>query len=210
MTRIETTILSNLLFDDVYSRKIIPFLKKEYFSEKVEAIISEEIVRFFDKFNNPITKEILNIELANRKDINDSELLESLNLVETFTETPINKVWLVDETEVFCKQRAVYLAILESIQIIEGNDKKYTQEAIPALLSEALGVCFDTSVGHDYFEDADARFEYYRRKEEKIPFDIEILNKITGGGLSKKSLTVYLAGCVHPETKIRIRMRMVI
>lgn len=194
MTRIETTILSNLLFDDVYSRKIIPFLKKEYFSEKVEAIISEEIVRFFDKFNNPITKEILNIELANRKDINDSELLETLNLVETFAETPINKVWLVDETEVFCKQRAVYLAILESIQIIEGNDKKYTQEAIPALLSEALGVCFDTSVGHDYFEDADARFEYYRRKEEKIPFDIEIMNKITGGGLSKKSLTVYLAG----------------
>lgn len=210
MSRIETTILSNLLYSEEYSRKVIPFLKKEYFSDRAEGIVSEEIFKFFENFNELATPEILSIEISNRRDINESELIDAQALVGSFEQTPINTAWLLDETEAFCKQRAVYIAILESIQIIEGKDKKYTQEAIPSLLSDALSVCFDTSVGHDYIMDADARFEYYRRKEEKIPFDIEILNKITGGGLSKKSLNVFLAGCVHPETKIRIRMRRVI
>jgi replicative DNA helicase len=194
MSRIETTILSNLLHSEEYSRKVIPFLKKEYFSDRAEGIVSEEIFKFFENFNELATPEILSIEISNRRDINESELIESTRLVESLTQTEINTAWLLDETEAFCKQRAVYIAILESIQIIEGKDKKYTQEAIPSLLSDALSVCFDTSVGHDYIIDADARFEYYRRKEEKIPFDIEILNKITGGGLSKKSLNVFLAG----------------
>jgi len=210
MSRIEETILNNLLYDEEYARKVIPFLKKEYFSDAVEGILSEEIFKFFETYTELATKEILGIEISNRKDVNDTQLQEAQNMLMVFEKTPINKEWLLTETEAFCKQRAVYLAILDSIQIIEGTDKKYTQEAIPALLTEALSVCFDTSVGHDYFEDADARFEYYRRKEDKIPFDIEILNKITGGGLSKKSLTVYLAGCVHPETKVRVRMRLVI
>lgn len=194
MSRIETTILSNLLYSEEYSRKVIPFLKKEYFSDRAEGIVSEEIFKFFENFNELATPEILAIEISNRRDINESELIDSTRLVESLTQTEINTAWLLDETEAFCKQRAVYIAILESIQIIEGKDKKYTQEAIPSLLSDALSVCFDTSVGHDYIEDADARFEYYRRKEEKIPFDIDILNKITGGGLSKKSLNVFLAG----------------
>lgn len=206
MSRIETTILSNLLYSEEYSRKVIPFLKKEYFSDRAEGIVSEEIFKFFENFNELATTEILSIEISNRRDINDAELLEASTLVNSFENTPINTAWLLDETESFCKQRAVYIAILESIQIIEGKDKKYTQEAIPSLLSEALSVCFDTSVGHDYIADSDARFEYYRRKEEKIPFDIEILNKITGGGLSKKSLNVFLAGTAVGKSLVMCHM----
>lgn len=194
MSRIETTILSNLIYDEDYSRKVIPFLKKEYFSDNVEAIVAEEIFKFFETFTKLATPEILSIEISNRRDINQSELVDAHKMIETLSFNEINATWLLNETESFCKQRAVYLAILESIQIIEGNDKKYTQEAIPTLLSDALSVCFDTNVGHDYFHDSDERFEFYRRVEEKIPFDIEILNKITAGGLSRKSLNVLLAG----------------
>lgn len=194
MSRIETTILSNLIHDEEYSRKVIPFLKKEYFSDKVEAVVSEEIFSFFEKFNELVTPEILSIELSNRTDITDTDLNSATALVGTLVHSEINTDWLINETEKFCKQRAVYIAIINSIQIIEGKDKQYTQEAIPSLLSEALSICFDTSVGHDYINDADARYEYYHRAEEKIPFDIEILNKITNGGLTRKSLNVIMAG----------------
>ena len=207
MSRIETTILSNLIHDEEYSRKVIPFLKKEYFADRIESIVSEEILKFFETFTKSATPEILSIEISNRRDINATELTQAQTLVESLGHNEINQTWLINETEAFCKQRAVYIAILESIQIIEGKDKVHTQEAIPNLLSEALSVCFDTNIGHDYFNDADARFDFYRGVEEKIPFDIDILNKITAGGLSRKSLNIFLAGCVHPETKIRIRMR---
>ena len=208
MSRIETTILSNLIHAEDYSRKVIPFLKREYFSDKIEGIVSEEIFKFFENFNELVTPEVLAIEITNRRDINESELKEATEMVESFKHIPINEEWLLNETEAFCKQRAVYIAILESIQIIEGNDKNYTQEAIPSLLSEALSVCFDTSVGHSYIEDAEARFEFYRKVEEKIPFDIDLLNKITNGGVTRKSLNLLMAACVHPETKVRIRVRM--
>lgn len=194
MSRIETTILSNLLHDEEYSRKVIPFLKKEYFSDNIEAIVAEEIFKFFEVFTKLATPEILSIEISNRRDINDSQLVDAHQLIDTLVHTEINATWLLNETESFCKQRAVYLAILDSIQIIDGKDKQYTQEAIPTLLSDALSVCFDTNVGHDYFHDSDERFDFYRRVEEKIPFDIEILNKITAGGLSRKSLNILLAG----------------
>ena len=194
MSRIETTILSNLLHDEEYSRKVIPFLKKEYFSDNIEAIVAEEIFKFFEVFTKLATPEILSIEISNRRDINDSQLVDAHQLIDALVHTEINATWLLNETESFCKQRAVYLAILDSIQIIDGKDKQYTQEAIPTLLSDALSVCFDTNVGHDYFHDSDERFDFYRRVEEKIPFDIEILNKITAGGLSRKSLNILLAG----------------
>lgn len=193
MSRIETTILSNLIHAEDYSRKVIPFLKREYFSDKIEGIVSEEIFKFFENFNELVTPEVLAIEITNRRDINESELKEATEMVESFKHIPINEEWLLNETEAFCKQRAVYIAILESIQIIEGKDKNYTQEAIPSLLSEALSVCFDTSVGHSYIEDAEARFEFYRKVEEKIPFDIDLLNKITNGGVTRKSLNLLLA-----------------
>ena len=194
MSRIETTILSNLIHDEEYSRKVIPFLKKEYFADRIESIVSEEILKFFETFTKSATPEILSIEISNRRDINATELTQAQTLVESLGHNEINQTWLINETEAFCKQRAVYIAILESIQIIEGKDKVHTQEAIPNLLSEALSVCFDTNIGHDYFNDADARFDFYRGVEEKIPFDIDILNKITAGGLSRKSLNIFLAG----------------
>ena len=194
MSRIETTILSNLIHDEEYSRKVIPFLKKEYFADRIESIVSEEILKFFETFSKLATHEILSIEISNRRDINSTELSQAQTLVETLTKIDIDTNWLIDHTEAFCKQRAVYIAILDSIQIIEGKDKVHTQEAIPNLLSEALSICFDTNVGHDYLKDVDERFEFYRRVEEKIPFDIDILNKITAGGLSRKSLNIFLAG----------------
>jgi len=194
MSRIETTILSNLIHDEEYSRKVIPFLKKEYFADRIESIVSEEILKFFETFTKLATPEILSIEISNRRDINATELTQAQTLVESLSHNDIDQGWLLEHTEGFCKQRAVYIAILDSIQIIEGKDKVHTQEAIPNLLSEALSICFDTNVGHDYFNDADSRFDFYRRVEEKIPFDIDILNRITSGGLSRKSLNIFLAG----------------
>jgi len=206
MSRIETTILSNLIHNEEYSRKVIPFLKKEYFADRVEAIVSEELLKFFAEFNKPATKEILSIQVSNRRDINSNELIEAEKLIAVLDKTDINENWILRETEVFVKERAVYIAILASIGIIEGKDKQYTPEAIPSILSEALGITFDSSVGHDYIADANDRFEFYRKTEEKLAFDIELLNKITNGGLSKKSLNVLLAGCVHPETNIYVKL----
>lgn len=194
MSKIETTILSNLIHNAEYSQKVLPFIKREYFKERPEIIVTEEILSFVDQFNKMPTQEILSIQASNRQDINDQTLVEVEYLIKSLENQPTNDEWLIKETEKFCKNRAVFNAIISSMQIIDGKDKKYTQEAIPTLLSEALSICFDTNVGHDFFEDSDSRFEYYRRVEEKIPFDIDILNKITNGGLARKSLNILLAG----------------
>ena len=192
--RIEQTILSNLLHNEEYSRKVLPFLNKRYFSERKEAIIFEEYQKFFDKYNKPITKEILAIEVSNRKDLTDKEYNEFSEHISKIESAPTNTDWLYNETESFCKKKAVYNAILDSIGIIDGKDKQRSEDAIPSMLSDALGVSFDSHVGHSYIDDADSRFEFYHRVEEKIPFDLDMLNKITKGGLSKKTLNVVLAG----------------
>jgi replicative DNA helicase len=192
--RIEKTILSNLIYDENYCRKVLPFLKKEYFQDRQERAIIEEIISFFDKFNKPITKEILSIEIANRKDFGDKEHKEVQDSIQAIQHEEINQDWLIEQSEEFCKKRAVYNSILQSIAIIEGKDKQHNEDAIPSLLSEALGVCFDSHVGHDYLEDGDSRFDFYHRVEEKIAFDLDMFNKITKGGLSKKTLNVALAG----------------
>lgn len=194
MSKIETTILANLIHNSEYSQKVLPFIKREYFKERPEIIVTEEILSFVDSFNKLPTQEILSIQASNRHDINDQTLVEVEDLIRSLDNHPTNDDWLLDETEKFCKNRAVFNAIISSMQIIDGKDKKYTQEAIPTLLSDALSICFDTNVGHDFFEDSESRFEYYRRVEEKIPFDIDILNKITNGGLARKSLNILLAG----------------
>lgn len=194
MSRIEKTILSNLIHNEQYCRKILPFIKSDYFADRKEKMISEEITKFYDTYNKPITLEILAIQLSNRTDISDKEVTEFDGFVNELTTIDTNEEWLVTETEKFCKQRAVFNAILESIKIIEGKDKKMNQEAIPSLLSDALGVSFDRHVGHDYLEDYDGRYDYYHKIEEKIAFDLELFNKITSGGLSKKTLNVALAG----------------
>jgi replicative DNA helicase len=192
--RIENTILNNLVFNEEYCRKVLPFLKKRYFSERKEAIIFEEINKFFEAYNKPITTEILAIEIANRKDISDGDLKEQQQTVSDMKHQDTNADWLVEETEKFCKKKAVFNAILDSIGIIEGKDKERQDDAIPALLSDALGVSFDNHVGHSYLTDSDERYEFYHRVEEKIPFDLDMLNKITKGGLSNKTLNVILAG----------------
>lgn len=194
MARIETTIISNLLYDEDYTRKVIPFIKKEYFSDRSEALLVEEILAFYSDYNKPTTKEILEIQISNRMGLGAPDVIEAHRILEALDQTEINVDWLIRETESFVKERAVYNSIMASIRIIEGKDDKYTPEAIPSLLSEALGITFDSSVGHDYLEDSDARFEQYRSAEEKLPFDIEILNKITNGGLTRKSLNIIMAG----------------
>ena len=192
--RIETTILNNLLFNEEYSRKVIPFLNKKYFSSRGEAIVFEEITKFFEKYNKPITQEILAIEVGNRKDISDTDLKEQQKLISDMKKQDTNEEWLLQETEQFCKKKAVYNAILDSIAIIDGRDKERQDDAIPSLLSDALGVSFDNHVGHSYLSDSDERYEFYHRVEEKIKFDLDMLNKITKGGLSNKILNVILAG----------------
>ena len=207
LSRIETTILKNLVHNEVYMRKVFPFLKEEYFTETSDKTVYKLIDDFINKYNKTPTTEALEIALQNSgiqesgfKEAN--EVLKQLSLYE-----PAEHSWLVDETEKFCKDKAVYNAILRSINVMEGRDKQLSKDGIPSLLQEALGVCFDSSVGHDYFDDSEKRYDFYHRVESRIPFDIELLNKITQGGLPNKTLNIALAGCVHPETKIRIRIK---
>lgn len=193
--RIEQKILSSLIHNEDFARKTAPFVSPTYFQERLEKVISEEIVGFFDKYNKIPTQDIIKIELGNRKDINDKELAEAQRIVDTLHPDHVTSVeWMLEKTEKFCKDRAVYNAILESIKIIDGKEAKMTQEAIPKILQDALSVSFDQHVGHDYIDDAATRFDFYHKKEDKIAFDLELFNLITSGGLSKKSLNVVLAG----------------
>lgn len=192
--RIEQKILSNLIFDENYCRKVIPFIKKEYFADRKEVILADEIVSFFTKYNKPASKEILQIEVSNRKDLNDKELAELGEFINTLSQEPVNEDWMLEHTEKFCKDRAIYNGVLSAIRIIDGNDKQNTQDAIPSILSDALAVSFDNHIGHDYLDDHNERYDFYHRVEEKIPFDLEMFNKITKGGLSKKTLNIALAG----------------
>jgi replicative DNA helicase len=192
--RIEQKILSNLIFDENYCRKVIPFIKKEYFADRKEVILADEIVSFFTKYNKPVSKEILQIEVSNRKDLNDKELAELGDFIGTLSQEPVNEDWMLEHTEKFCKDRAIYNGVLSAIRIIDGNDKQHTQDAIPSILSDALAVSFDNHIGHDYLDDHNERYDFYHRVEEKIAFDLEMFNKITKGGLSKKTLNIALAG----------------
>jgi replicative DNA helicase len=192
--RIEQAILSNLIHNEEYCRKVVPHLKTEYFSDRKEASIASLLLEFFEKYNKPASKEILSIEVGNLSGLTDKEVPEYEQYVTELTHTESNEEWLLTETEKFCKDKAVYNAILKSIKIAEGRDKVHQKDAIPSILSEALSVCFDNHVGHDYLQDANARFDFYHRVEEKLPFDLEMFNKITKGGLSKKTLNIALAG----------------
>ena len=194
METIEHTILKNLLYNEEYSRKVIPFIKPEYFQEVSQKIMFEEIVSFITKYNTQVTVEALLIEISDRKDLNEGMLKELQILVTNLQDSPADLQWLYDTTEKWCRDRAIYLALMDSINIADGNDEKKNRDAIPSILSEALAVSFDNNIGHDYFANADERFDYYHQKQDKIPFDLEYFNKITKGGLVNKSLNVALAG----------------
>ena len=191
---IENTILSNLIHNEPFARKVIVFLKDEYFADQTERVVFGEIQKFYAKYNDVPSKETLKIAIDEREDLNASTFEEAEALIGTLDKVDSNDEWLIDETEKFCKDKAVYNAIMESIEIIDGKHKKKTDGAIPELLSDALAVTFDTHIGHDFLEDSDERFDFYHQKEEKIPFDIEYLNKITGGGVTRKSLNIIMAG----------------
>ena len=192
-TRLEKTILSNLIHNEDYCRKVVPFLKTEYFTDQYERIVAEELLTFFAHYNKPASLDILAIQIGKRKLHKDQVqgIEKYINDLDYITE---NNEWLYKNTESFCKKQAVYNAIIDSFEIIEGKNKNLTEDAIPSLLSDALAVSFDKSVGHDYLEDFADRYDFYHRLEEKLSFDLELFNKITKGGLSKKTLNVILAG----------------
>ena len=194
MERIETTIISNLIYNEEYCRKVLPFIKTEYFNDNKERVVFEIVCEFVVKYGKMITKEILHIELDNRKDISDSELLDTNKIVENINNNSSDYKWLLDTTEKWCRDRAIYLALMESIQIADDESEKQNRDAIPHILSQALAISFDHNIGHDYIKDFESRFEFYHRDEEKIPFDLEFFNKITKGGLPNKTLNVALAG----------------
>jgi len=191
---IERTTLTNLLNNEEYTRKVLPFIKPEYFDVKEERIIFDEIQSFVDKYNKMPTQTSLEIEVGTRKDLNDVEHNKIVEIIKTLKKESINFDWLVDTTEKFCKDKAIYNAIVEGVGIIDGRSKDKTPDSIPNILTEALAVSFDNSVGHDYLEDSESRFDYYHHKEERIPFDLEFFNKITKGGLPPKTLNIALAG----------------
>ena len=192
--RIEQTILRNLLFTEEYYRKVVPFLKADYFQEYHEKIVFEEIADFASKYDKIPTQEVLAINLQNRNDLTDDAYKDSLSTVQGLTNEWVDYEWLLDATEKWCQDRAIYLALMQSIKIADGGDKKISKDAIPGILQEALAVSFDEHIGHDYIEQAEERYDFYHRIEEKVPFDLEKFNFITKGGLSNKTLNVALAG----------------
>ena len=193
--RLEQTILKNLVQNEPFTRKVIPFLKEEYFSESDEKTVFNEVVSYFDKYTKPPTVEALLINLDNNSSLNDAVLSQAKTIVDSISkdseDTPTD--WLVEETEKWCQDRAIYIAVMDSIEVIDKKSQRSTGE-IPDLLKEALSVSFDTNIGHDFIENSDERFEFYHTEEEKLPFDLEYFNKVTKGGLPNKTLNICLAG----------------
>ena len=192
--KIETKILSHLIYDEKYLRKVLPFIKDVYFEVLTEKIIFQEIQQYMNNYDGLPSANVLQIEVEKRKDISEEIFKESTDLLNSFREEKVDQEWLLDTTEKWCKERAIYLALMESVKLADGRDKTRNREAIPSILSEALGVSFDDHIGHDYLQDAEERFEFYHKKEEKIPFDLDFFNKITKGGLPNKTLNIALAG----------------
>ncbi len=192
--RIENQIFSNLIVNEEYARKVMPFLVPDYFTERTDRVVFEEIDKFFTKYSKIPSADIVKIEVSNRTDVTDEQVRNINETIDAFSDEKTNQDWLFSSTEKFCKDKAVYNAILSSIKIIDGKDKHHNQDAIPSILSDALAISFDSNVGHDYLENAADRYDFYHRVEEKIPFDIDLLNKITNGGVSKKTLNIILAG----------------
>ena len=194
MEKIEFLILRNLLHNEEYLRKVVPFLKSEYFEDEKQKIVYQEIASFVEEYNELTTKEVLCIEIEKRKDITDSMFKDITSLIDELDNSPADLQWLLDTTEKWCRDRAIYLALIESISLADGKDDTKGRDAIPSILSDALAVSFDNHVGHDYLIDYEERYESYHRKEDKIPFDLEFFDKVTKGGLPNKTLNIALAG----------------
>ena len=194
MNEVEQLVIKNLLLDEEYVRKALPFIKSEYFSELIGRKLFTVVTKYFTDYSAIPTKEALKIEVGQVEDISDDQHKDIVKAIDNIDAEKSEFDWILDTTEKWCKERALYLALMESIKIAEGNDEKRAAGAIPTILSEALAVTFDNHIGHDYLEDYEERYEFYHQKEEKIPFDLEFFNKITKGGLPNKTLNVALAG----------------
>ena len=193
--KIELTILKNLVHNEDFARKTLPFLKEEYFSDSSERQVFKRITDFMTKYNSRPTREAIGIEIESSSNLSEEEHKRSMELVRNLVEPePVTMDWLLESTESFCQERAVFNAVMDSIAILDGKDSNRTKNSIPDILSEALGVSFDSHIGHDFIDDFAERYDYYHRVEEKIPFDLDLMNKITRGGLSRKSLNIILAG----------------
>ena len=191
---IEQTILSHLVYNEAFARKTLPFLKAEYFHNMHDKVVFNLIDDYVKNYNNTPTKEVLLIELNKADGLSENSFKDSKRLIEDLQTDNTDIKWLVDSTEKFCQEKAIYNAIMASIKILDDKTGSSSTGAIPTLLSDALGVSFDVSIGHDYFDNADSRFDFYHRREEHIPFDLDYFNKITKGGLVRKTLNIALAG----------------
>jgi replicative DNA helicase len=193
MDKVEFLILKCLLNDEEYTRKVLPFIKEEYFEDFNQKVVYEEIKKFVIEYNSIPTRESLVIDVDDRSDLNQQQYGEICNLIQNLDPISVENDWLINTTEKWCRDRAIYLALMESVQLADGQGEK-NRDAIPSILQEALAVSFDNHVGHDYIVDAEGRYEYYRKKEDRIEFDLDYFNKITKGGLPNKTLNVALAG----------------
>ena len=194
MDRIEKVILRNLIYNEEYLRKVLPFIEPDYFNDRNERVVFEHITKYASEYNSLITKEVLQIEIEDRRDITQDEVKNIYGTINELEDIECDFEWLSDTTEKWCRDRAIYLALMESIKIADGQDDKKNRDAIPTILSDALSVSFNRNVGHDYLEDYEERYELYNKKESRIQFDLEYFNKITKGGLPNKTLNIALAG----------------
>ncbi len=194
MDNVELLVLRSLLHNEDYARKVVPFIQGDYFEQPSQKIVFEEVSSFITEYDELPTKEALYIEVEKRNDVNEEIYKQVKELIDVLDNEPADQDWLVNTSEKWCRDRAIYLALMESIQLADGKDDKKGRDAIPSILSDALAVSFDNNIGHDYLQDYEERYESYHRKEDKIPFDLEYFNKITKGGIPNKTLNIALAG----------------
>ena len=194
MDNVELLILRSLLYNEDYARKVVPFIKGDYFEQPSQKITFEEIASFITDYDELPSKEALYIEVEKRNDVTEELYKQIIELIGVLDDSPSDEEWLLNTSEKWCRDRAIYLALMESIKIADGQDAKKENGAIPGILSDALAVSFDNNIGHDYLKDYEERYESYHRKEDKIPFDLEYFNKITKGGIPNKTLNIALAG----------------
>ena len=197
MNRLEQTIIKNLIYNEEYVRKVLPFIRPDYFSDNTEKVVFKEIFEFINQYKNPPTHEALVINFTEKKTLTEpqvQEAIELLNKVHLDKDEPTETQWLIEQTEKFCQDKAIYNAIMESVSILDSKGEKRTKGEIPQLLSDALGVSFDNNIGHDYTQDYDSRYDSYHKVESRIRFDLDLFNKITKGGLPIKTLNIALAG----------------
>ena len=197
MNRLEQTIIKNLIYNEEYIRKVLPFIRPDYFSDNTEKVVFREIFDFINQYKNPPTHEALVINFTEKKTLTEpqvQEAIELLNKVHSDKDEPTETQWLIEQTEKFCQDKAIYNAIMESVSILDSKGDKRTKGEIPQLLSDALGVSFDNNIGHDYTQDYDSRYDSYHKVESRIRFDLDLFNKITKGGLPIKTLNIALAG----------------